>query len=47
MEKKIGKPSYIGTTIEGFQFYRYEDKHIEIYFSGNRVVGWNDLYFRP
>ena len=47
VKEKLGKPSYIGTTIEGYQFYRYEDKEVEIYFNGNNVVNWAGRDFIP
>lgn len=47
VKKKIGEPSYIGTTIEGYQFYRYEEEMVEIYFDGDRVCDWTRLQFKP
>lgn len=47
VKQKLGSPSYIGVTIEGYQFYRYDEQRIEIYFDDNRVIGWTKLDFRP
>ena len=47
VNKKLGEPSFIGTTIEGYKFHRYEDKNIEIYFDDNKVVDWTWIDFRP
>ena len=47
VQRKLGKPSCIGITLEGWQFYRYEDKQLEIYFDNNRVVGFKRLEFQP
>ncbi|MCD6539321.1 MAG: hypothetical protein J7K37_01260 [Candidatus Omnitrophica bacterium] len=47
VQRKLGKPSWIGITLEGWQFYRYEDKQIEIYFDNDRVVGFKRLEFQP
>lgn len=47
VRRKLGKPHTTGKTLEGYDFWRYEDKKVEIYFDGKRVVGWSTLEFRP
>ncbi len=47
VEKKLGKPSYIGRTLEGWEFYRYEEKALEVYFDRDRVVGFKKIEFYP
>jgi len=47
VKSKLGEPSYVGITMEGYQFYRYENKDIEIYFDGGRVVNWTHIDFKP
>lgn len=47
VKRKLGSPSYVGMTLEGYQFYRYDEQRLEIYFDDNRVIGWTQLDFRP
>ena len=47
VEDRLGEPSFSGTTIEGYRFYRYDDKDMEIYFNEDRVISWTHIYFRP
>ncbi len=47
VKHKLGRPSFIGTTIEGYTFYRYTKHMVEIYFDNNRVIDWTRLEFKP
>ncbi len=47
VRRELGKPSQEGFTLDGYEFYRYTDKDVEIYFYGNRVVDWKGIEFRP
>jgi hypothetical protein len=47
VKQRLGSPTQIGMTLEGYQFYRYEEEKVEIYFDGDKVVGWTRLDFRP
>jgi len=47
VKHKLGQPSYIGTTIEGYSFYRYNRYMAEIYFDNNRVIDWTRIEFKP
>ncbi len=44
---KLGRPSYFGTTLSGYELWRYDDKKVEIYFDGDYVVGWQKVEFKP
>ena len=44
---RLGKPSYIGVTLSGYELWRYEKKKVEIYFDGDYVVGWQKVEFKP
>ena len=47
VRKKLGAPSFRGLTMEGYQFYRYDQHEVEIYFYENRVVAWRKVDFKP
>jgi hypothetical protein len=47
VKDRLGAPSESGLTLEGYDFYRYGDREIEIYFYEGRVIDWQGIEFRP
>ena len=37
---KIGLPSKVGTTLEGYETWSYTEEKIELIFKGERLGGW-------
>ncbi len=47
VKNQLGTPDFVGTTLEGYEIWRYLDKKVEIYFKNKYVTGWQEINFRP
>ena len=47
IRNRLGLPSRRGFTLEGNEFWRYDDLNLEIYFHKGYVCGWRKINFRP
>ncbi len=41
--QKMGLPSEVGTTLEGYETWSYAEEKIELIFKGDRLGGWTSI----